>query len=102
MGNLYVKNGTPIGSVSKCTTCSHAHIVEGYRESEAIVLCTYASYERALSIPFKVKSCSNHTDRMRPSWQQMEKLAIPVGTGTLKPVGFLGNREIETRGEEDD
>ena len=89
MGSVYVKNGTPIGSVSLCTTCSHAHSVEGYRESEAIVLCTYASYDRALLIPFKVKSCSNHADRARPSWEQMKKLALDVKPHTtLKTAGF--------------
>jgi hypothetical protein len=50
MGSIYVKNGTPIGATSLCNTCTNAHIVEGYRESEAIVLCTYASYDRALFI----------------------------------------------------
>ncbi|HEU5340346.1 hypothetical protein [Edaphobacter sp.] len=90
MGSVYVKNGTPIGSVSLCTTCAHAHTVEGYRESEVIILCTYASYDRALFIPFKVKSCSNHADRARPSWEQMEKLALDVKPHTtLKTVGFL-------------
>ncbi len=101
MGNVYVRNGTPIGSVSLCTTCTHAHIVEGYRESEAIVLCTYASYDHALPIRFKVKSCSNHLDRTRPSWKDMEKLAIPVTTGTLKPVGFLVSKAAETKGTDD-
>jgi len=102
MGNVYVRNGTPIGSVHLCTTCTHAHIVEGYRESEAIVLCTYASYDHALAIPFRVRSCSNHLDRTRPSWKDMEKLAIPVSTGTLKPVGFLVQREVEDKGSKDD
>ncbi len=101
MGNVYVRNGTPIGSVSLCTTCTHAHIVEGYRESEAIILCTYASYDHALSIHFKVKSCSNHLDRTRPSWKEMEKLAIPVTTGTLKPVGFLVSKAPETKDTDD-
>ena len=101
MGNVYVRNGTPIGTVSLCCTCSNAHIVEGYRESEAIVLCTYI-YERPLSISFKVKSCSNHRDRTRPSYVEMQKLAIPVTTGTLKPVGFLVQRDVENKGSDDD
>jgi len=87
MGNLYVKNGTPIGSVSLCTKCSYGHIVEGYRESEGIQFCTY---DRGMTIPFRVKSCSNHYDKNKPTWEQMEKLAIPVEKGkTFKTVGFL-------------
>ena len=99
MGNVYVRNGTPIGSVSLCTTCSYAHIVEGYRESEVINLCTY---DRGLMISFKVKSCSNHLDRTRPSWLEMQKLAIPVSSGTLKPVGFLLKEKLESPTDEDD
>ena len=103
MGSIYVKNGTPIGAASLCNTCSHAHIVEGYRESEAIVLCTYASYDRALFIPFKVKSCSNHYDKARPTWEQMEKLALPVTPkNTYKTVGFLTTVKVESDSEEDE
>lgn len=102
MGSVFVKNGTPIGSTSLCATCSHAHIVEGYRESEAIVLCTYASYDRALFIPFKVKACSNHYDKTRPTWEQMEKLALPVTPkNTYKTVGFLTTAKVENDSVED-
>jgi hypothetical protein len=101
MSNVFVRNGTPIGTVSLCDTCSNAHIVEGYRDSEAIVLCTYTSYDRPLILPFRVKSCTNHRDRNRPSYVDMQKLAIPISTGTLKPVGFLVQREVEGKGSDD-
>ncbi len=103
MGSIYIKNGTPIGATSLCTTCTHAHIVEGYRESEAIVLCTYASYDRALFIPFKVKSCSNHYDKARPTWEQMEKLALPVAPhNTYKTVGFLTTVKVKSNSTDDE
>jgi hypothetical protein len=103
MGSIYVKNGTPIGVTSLCNTCTNAHIVEGYRESEAIVLCTYASYDRALFIPFKVKSCSNHYDKARPTWEQMEKLALPVDSkNTYKSVGFLTKVKVEGDSKDDE
>lgn len=87
MGNLYVKNGTPIGSISLCAKCSYGHVVEGYRESEAIQMCTY---DRGMIITFNVKSCSNHYDKNRPTWKQMEQLAIPVeAKKSYKNVGFL-------------
>lgn len=102
MGSIYVKNGTPIGATSLCTTCTHAHIVEGYRESEAIVLCTYASYDRALFVSFKVKSCSNHHDKARPTWDQMGR-ALPVTPkNTYKTVGFLTTVKVESDSEEDE
>lgn len=102
MGNLYVRNGTPIGTASKCTTCTHAHVVEGYRESEIIVMCTYASYDRALMIPFRVKSCTNHEDRAKPTWSQMQKLAIPLSDAVRKPAGFLGDRAAEKETDDED
>ena len=87
MGNLYVKNGTPIGSTSLCLKCSYGHVIEGYLESEAIQMCTY---DRSMTIPFRVKSCSNHHDKSRPTWKQMQDLALPVDAKkTFKTVGFL-------------
>ena len=102
MSNLYVRNGTPIGAVSKCSTCANAHVVEGYRESEVIVMCTYASYTHALMIPFRVKSCSNYEDRTKPSWLQMQKLAIPVSDAVRKPAGFLGERAVSKEVDDDE
>ncbi len=102
MGNLYVKNGTPIGSVSLCLSCSNGHTIEGYRESEAIQICTY---DRSMTIPFRVKSCSNHHDKNKPTWLQMQKLAIPVDARrTFKPVGFLLQpaEEVKSDGNEFD
>ena len=74
----------------------------GYRESEIIVMCTYASYEHALMIPFRVKSCSNYEDRTKPSWLQMQKLAIPVSDVVRKPAGFLGERGLGKKADEDE
>lgn len=99
MGNVSVRHSTPIGAVSLCATCSNSHVIEGFRESEVIALCTYI-YDRPISIQFRVKSCSNYHDKTRPSYRDMQKLAIPVTTGTLKPVGFLLEREREKDSEE--
>jgi hypothetical protein len=81
-----VKNGTPIGSQSRCGTCEHSHILRGYRESEEVTYCYYASL---MVVPFKVRECSNYSDKTRPSWEQMEDLAIEIRpTPTFKPAGF--------------
>ena len=100
MGNIYVRNGTPVGSISLCSSCSNGHIIEGYRESETIQLCTY---DRSMLIPFRVKSCSNHHDKNKPTWLQMQKLAIPVDSGkTFKNVGFLVQPVSEGKDEDED
>lgn len=83
---LHVKNGTPIGSQSRCASCEHSHILRGHRESEEVTYCYHASL---MVVPFKVRECSNYSDKTRPSWEQMEELAIEVRPApTFKPAGF--------------
>ena len=86
MGKVYIKNGTPIGSESLCRTCSHALIFTGYRDSERVTMCTYVTPD--IVLPFTVNTCSGYYDKNRPSWKQMEDLAIDVTPAPLKPVGF--------------
>ena len=98
MSRTFVRNGTPVGSTSKCDSCRYAQGIYGYRESEALVFCIY-SYDTPLAIPFKVRECTKYEDRNRPDWEQMEKLAIAVNpTPTLKPAGFRIAREGEDAG----
>lgn len=88
MGNIRVKNGTPIGNESLCETCTHALIVRGYRETEEIALCTY-SFDQLIRLPFKVYKCTGYADKNRPTWEQMEEMAIEVKPSpTMKHAGF--------------
>jgi len=81
-----VKNGTPTEGQSKCASCVHAHILRGFRESEEVTYCTY---DRPLVVPFKVYECSSYTDRNRPTWKQMEDLAIDIlPLSSSKSAGF--------------
>ena len=82
MTTISVKNGTPVGEQSKCASCTHAHILRGFRESEEIVYCTFVS-DNLLVVPFKVRECSNYTDKNRPTWEQMQDLAIEI-----QPISF--------------
>ena len=50
-----VYGGTPVGDESRCDTCTHARIIEGYAESERITFCD-AMYD-PIRIPFKVRQC---------------------------------------------
>jgi hypothetical protein len=88
MGKIHVKNGTPVGSCSRCDSCMHAHVMEGYRETEVIVYCTYA-LDHPILVPFKVRECSNYTDKNRPTWEQMKDLALDIQPLTsAKSAGF--------------
>jgi hypothetical protein len=86
MSRAYIKGGTPVGSESLCRTCVHAHIMIGYRESEMVTVCT--DVHPNIVLPFKIYDCTGFEDKNRPSWQQMQELAIDVATAPLKPVGF--------------
>jgi hypothetical protein len=94
MGKAFIKGGTPLGSESLCRTCSSAHIMTGYRESERITICN--DVHPNIVVPFIIYECSGYYDKNRPTWDQMEELAIDVSTAPMKPVGFkvgVGFRE---------
>jgi hypothetical protein len=93
---IHVKDGTAIGSQSRCVSCEHSHILRGYRESEEITFCYYATL---MAVPFKVRDCSNYSDKARPNWEQMKDLAIEIRPAlTLKAAGFCPEREPECEG----
>jgi hypothetical protein len=88
MGKSNIKSGTPSRWSSLCTTCTWAHIVSGFRESELVVICTDVNPN--FTVPFPVHECTGYLDRNRPSYDTMTKLAIDVEPfSSLKPVvGF--------------
>jgi hypothetical protein len=86
MGKPYIKGGTPIGSESLCKTCSYAHIMTGYRESEMVTMCNEVNPN--IVVPFLIYECTGYYDKHRPNYDQMQKLAIHVSTAPLKPLGF--------------
>ena len=89
MSKTYIKGGTPIGSASLCKTCRSAQIMTGYRESEQLTICNWV--DPCMVVPFTIYDCSNYYDKNRPSWKQMEDLAIDVVPDPLKKVGFKLN-----------
>ena len=104
---MKVTGGTPVGAASLCRTCSHAHILSGYRESEMLVVCT-STYPDFV-VPFVVRECTAWNDKAKPDWDQMKKLAIQVTPAIRsgRKVGFGGQRSEgvgvarETEDEED-
>ena len=87
MGKINIKNGTPVGSASVCESCCFAQIMRGFRESELLVYCNYPT--PSIVVPFKLTDCTNHYDKNRPTWKQMEDLAIEIKrSNSMKPAGF--------------
>ena len=76
MGKINIKNGTPVGRINLCQSCSWGQCITGYRESERLVICNKTSPD--MVVPFVVLECSSYVDKYRPDWEQMQKLAIEI------------------------
>jgi hypothetical protein len=86
MSKPNIKGGTPVGTTSLCKTCSYAHIMTGYRESELMTICN--EVHPNIVVPFVIYECTSYYDKNRPDWEQMQKLALNLATDPIKPVGF--------------
>lgn len=86
MSKGYVKGGTPVGSESQCRTCSYAQIMTGFRESEMVSVCR--SVHPNIVVPFRIFECTGYHDKNKPSYMEMQKLAIHVSPAEPKPIGF--------------
>ena len=77
----------------------------GYRESDLIVICTNVSPN--FVVPFAVMDCSEFSDKFKPTWDQMRKLAIEVNPVRMsaKTRGFHAVTKVQpprVKGDEDD
>lgn len=100
MGKLNVKNGTRVGNAHLCKSCTWGQLMTGYRESDLLVICTRT--EPNLTVPFTVCECSEFSDKFKPTWEQMTKLAIHVNPlrVSAKTRGFQAGAKIQSiRGE---
>lgn len=73
---MNVKNGTPVGNTHLCDGCHWGQFITGYRESDRMAICTNTSPN--IVLPFTVYACSHFSDKHKPDWEQMEKLAIDI------------------------
>lgn len=102
MGKINVKNGTPVGNAHLCKNCTWGQIVSGYRESDLLVICTNVSPN--LVVPFTVLDCSEFSDKFKPTWDQMTKLAIEVNPVRVsaKTRGFHALTKVQPMRVDDD
>ncbi|MFZ1939446.1 MAG: hypothetical protein WBA18_11710 [Terracidiphilus sp.] len=95
MSKLKIRNGTPVGNKHLCMRCSWGQCIIGYRESDRLVICNKTNPDMVL--PFAVLECTSFEDKHRPDWNQMQKLAIRVGSVRVskRTAGF--NTALESR-----
>jgi hypothetical protein len=83
-----VYGGTPVGSESRCDTCTHARIIQGYAESEKIVFCN--SLWEPIRIPFNVRQCSAYEDKRLPDVDELKEIAWQIRSKSAGSVaGFV-------------
>ena len=82
-----------MGNAHLCLRCTWAQAMTGYRESDRLVICnkTYPD----MVVPFVMLDCTGFDDKHRPSWKQMEKLAIrvPARPVSARTKGFAAVAE---------
>jgi|SRR2546423_1090067 hypothetical protein len=102
MGKLNVKNGTPVGNAHLCKRCSWGQVVTGYRESDLLVICMRT--DPNFTVPFTVCDCSEFSDKHKPDWEQMKKLAIEVNPVRVsaKTPGFQAVTTVQPVRVDDD
>ena len=84
-----VKNGTPMHGPSLCETCTRAHIVKGYRESEILMLCR-AMWEPQRIVTFAVRECSSYVEKNASTLDEMEEIAWTIAPrGSKRAAGFV-------------
>jgi hypothetical protein len=96
-----IKKGTPMHGPSLCETCTRAHIVQGYRQSEKVVICQATWPEKQVLFP--VRECSNYVNKIRNTLEEMERIAWTLAPrGSKRQAGFVApgdrkeaDREIE-------
>jgi len=94
-----VYGGTPIGTESRCDTCTHARIIQGYAESERIVICT-GMYD-PIRIPFKVMQCTDYEDRRLPDFENMKEIAWQIrAKDAVSVAGFVTLPEPDPKKQE--
>ena len=71
-----VYGGTPVSGDSQCDTCVNARIIQGYAESERIVICM-GPFDQ-IRVPFKVMHCSMYEDRRLPDYDDLKDIAWDI------------------------
>jgi hypothetical protein len=95
---IYVKNGTPVNGPSLCESCSRAFSARGYGETELVVVCQALWPQRRMHFP--VRACTAYIEKNKPTFDEMEEIAIVLDKVALKrDAGFVRIEETESSGE---
>jgi hypothetical protein len=95
-----VYGGTPVGNESRCDTCANARIIQGYAESDRIVICVglYDDFR----VPFKVMQCTMYEDKRLPDFDEMKEIAWQIRSQSAgNTAGFVLLSDLTGTQEQD-
>jgi hypothetical protein len=97
-----IYGGTPSGTESRCDTCSYVRLIQGYAESEKIVICD--RFYEPMRIHFKVYQCSDYVNRNLPDVDDLEKIAwmLRPSERVGRKAGFISPQERLLLAEDED
>lgn len=74
----------------------------GYRDSDVLVICMRT--DPNFTVPFTMYECSEFSDKNKPTWEQMNKLAIEVNPVRVsaRTKGFYAVTKIQPARDDDD
>ena len=93
---MKIHGGTALNNEkSLCATCRFATIVRGRTLDEEVVQCQSIT-TRGMRVPFKVTSCTSHSDIDQPTDMQLLEDAWILKPGSKgKPAGFVRNSDLK-------
>ena len=93
---MKIHGGTALNSErGLCASCRFATIVRGRKLDEEVVHCNSIT-TRGMRVPFKVTSCTSHSDLDQPTYMQLLEDAWILKPGSKgKPAGFVRNSELQ-------
>lgn len=95
---IYVKNGTPVNGPSLRESCSRAFSARGYGETELLVVRQALWPQRRMYFP--VRACTAYIEKNKPTFDEMEEIAIVLDKVALKrDAGFVRIEETENSGQ---
>jgi hypothetical protein len=81
-----IENATPQDGEALCKSCLWVHMQKGFRESEEAVFCNYGPLRQ---VRFKVRECTDYSNKTLPSRDEMEKMALLINVEPArKKAGF--------------
>lgn len=96
---IRVRDGTPLYGPSLCETCSNAHVRQGYRATEKVVVCCVATPAQRIDYP--IRECSEYCDRTKQNLWQMQKIAwLLAPRGPKRKAGFTPPAKKQEEEEE--